>query len=94
MKIAPSRTTSIDLPDLVQLLDEFGFIPATKYHRLAHLYKRYRKEVVAISSRSMPAGLVTLQQGGLYSAEPGDTKADAYTPMGCRLYQEGHVAGL
>ena len=36
MKIASSRTASIGLPDLTQLPDESGFIPATEYHRLVH----------------------------------------------------------
>ena len=51
MKITPLRTTSIDLPDLAQLPDEFGFIPATEYYRLVHLHRRYRRGVVAIRCR-------------------------------------------
>lgn len=45
MKIASSRTTSIHLPGLTTLPDEFRLIPATEYHRLILLHSRYRKEV-------------------------------------------------
>jgi len=50
MKIASSHTTSIHLPGLVQLPDEFKFIPATQYHRLILLHAKYRNEIEAIAS--------------------------------------------
>ena len=55
MKIASSHTTSIHLPGLAQLPEEFKFVPATEYHRLTLLHARYRKEVEAIvASTSWP----------------------------------------
>ena len=45
MKIASSHTTSIHLPELTALPDEFRLIPATEYHRLILLHSRYHKEV-------------------------------------------------
>ena len=54
MKIASSRTMSINLPTLTHLPDEFKFIPATEYHRLVHLHTRYRKEAAAIAGSSLP----------------------------------------
>ncbi|KAF9643895.1 hypothetical protein BDM02DRAFT_1281339 [Thelephora ganbajun] len=54
MKIASSRTTSIHLPGLTELPDEFKLIPATEYHRLILLHARYRKEVEAIASNHPP----------------------------------------
>ena len=48
-KIASSYTTSIHLPGITELPDEFRFIPATDYHRLILLHARYRKEVEAIA---------------------------------------------
>ena len=47
MKVASSYTTSIHLPDLDELPDEFKSISATEYHRLIRLHKKYRKAVVA-----------------------------------------------
>lgn len=44
-KMASSRTTSVHLPGLTTLPDEFRFVPATEYHRLILLHERYRKEV-------------------------------------------------
>ena len=52
MKIASSHTTSIHLPDLPELPDEFKHVPATEYHRLLLLHSKYRKEVEAIASRT------------------------------------------
>jgi len=52
MKIASSHTTSIHLPGLTELPDEFRSIPATEYHRLILLHSRYRKEVGVIAARS------------------------------------------
>ena len=52
MKIASSKTTSIHLPGLAQLPDEFKLVSATEYHRLVLLHSRYRKEVEAIAMRS------------------------------------------
>ncbi|KAF9789487.1 hypothetical protein BJ322DRAFT_538451 [Thelephora terrestris] len=52
MRIASSHTTSIHLPSIDDLPDEFRFIPATEYHRLVLLHARYRKEVEAIASRT------------------------------------------
>jgi len=49
MKIASSYTTSIHLPGLADLPDEFRFITATEYHRLILLHSRYRKEVETIA---------------------------------------------
>lgn len=55
MKIVSSHTTSIHLPGLAKLPDEFKFIPATEYHRLILLHSRYRKEVEAIAhSTALP----------------------------------------
>ena len=52
MKIASSHTTSIHLPGLAELPDEFKLIPATEYHRLILLHSRYRREVTSIVDRS------------------------------------------
>lgn len=41
MKITSSHTTSIHLPGLTELPDEFRFIPATEYHRLILLHSNY-----------------------------------------------------
>ena len=49
MKIASSLTTSIHLPGLTELPEEFKSIPATEYHRLILLHAKYRKEFEAIS---------------------------------------------
>lgn len=49
MKITSSYTTSIHLPGLTELPDEFRFIPATEYHRLILLHARYRNEVEDIT---------------------------------------------
>ena len=49
MKIASSHTTSIHLPSLGDLPEEFKLIPATEYHRLILLHSRYREEVNAIA---------------------------------------------
>ena len=49
MKIASSHTTSIHLPGLAELPDEFKLIPATEYHRLILLHSKYRKEVETIA---------------------------------------------
>ena len=51
MKIASSHTTSIYLPGLTELPDEFKSIPATEYHRLIVLHSRYRKGVEDIADR-------------------------------------------
>ncbi|KAF9645414.1 hypothetical protein BDM02DRAFT_3173178, partial [Thelephora ganbajun] len=48
MKIASSHTTSIHLPGLTELPEEFKLVPATEYHRLILLHSKYRKEVEAI----------------------------------------------
>jgi len=53
MKVASSNTTSIHLPGLTELPDEFKFIPATEYHRLILLHARYRKEVEDIAHSAM-----------------------------------------
>jgi len=53
MKIASSHTTSIHLPGLSELPEEFKSIPATEYHRLILLHSRYRKEVEAIASHRL-----------------------------------------
>jgi len=53
MKTASSHTTSIHLPGLTELPDEFRLIPATEYHRLILLHSRYRKEVEAIADLAM-----------------------------------------
>jgi hypothetical protein len=50
MKVASSHTTSIHLPGLTALPDEFRSVPATEYHRLILLHTRYRKEVGAIAT--------------------------------------------
>ena len=52
MKLASSHTTSIHLPGLAELSDEFKFIPATEYHRLILLHSRCRKMVADIAGRS------------------------------------------
>ena len=49
MKRASSYTTSIHLPGLAKLPDEFRFIPAAEYDRLTLLHARYRKEFEAIA---------------------------------------------
>ena len=51
-KIASSYTTSIHLPGLDELPEEFDHIPATEYHRLILLHARYRREITVISSRT------------------------------------------
>ena len=61
MRIASSHSTSIHLPELTELPDEFRFIPATEYHRLIRLHSRYRKEVEAIA-RSI-VGMVPRARG-------------------------------
>jgi hypothetical protein len=65
MKIASSHTTSIHLPGLTQLPDEFGSIPATEYHRLILLHSEYRKEVEAIAAHSPLTGNTFLDFFGL-----------------------------
>ncbi|KAF9644733.1 hypothetical protein BDM02DRAFT_3121399 [Thelephora ganbajun] len=57
MKIASSHTTSIHLPGLTELPDEFKLIPATEYHRLILLHARYRKEVETIATAPSQAPL-------------------------------------
>ena len=52
MKIASSYTTSIHLPGLVELPEEFKFVSAVEYHRLIRLHERYRKEVAVLASNS------------------------------------------
>jgi len=52
MKIASSHTTSIHLPGLAELPDEFKLIPATEYHRLILLHSRYRKCVATIAAHT------------------------------------------
>ena len=52
MKIASFHTTSIHLPSISELPEEFKFISATEYHRLVLLHARYRREVEAIASRT------------------------------------------
>ena len=52
MRIASFHTTSIHLPSIGELPEEFKFIPATEYHRLVLLHARYRKEVEATASRT------------------------------------------
>lgn len=54
MKIASSHTTSIHLPNLTKLPDEFEFVPATAYHRLILLHAKYRKEVEDIVANHPP----------------------------------------
>ena len=78
MKIASSRTTSIDLPDLTQLPDKFKFILATEYHRLVHLHRRYRREVVVITTRPIPVELI--QPGGAFSGL-WDTRTSTLMPI-------------
>ena len=59
MKIASARTTSIHLPDLPELPDEFKRIAATDYHRLILLHSKYRREVEAIANRTpLPRQLI------------------------------------
>jgi len=53
MKVASSYTTSIHLPGLTELPEEFRFIPATEYHRLILLHARYRKEFEDIARSAM-----------------------------------------
>ena len=65
MKIASSHTTSIHLPGLTQLPDEFRSIPATEYHRLILLYSEYRKEVEAVAAHSPLMGNAFLDFFGL-----------------------------
>ncbi|KAF9644746.1 kinase-like protein [Thelephora ganbajun] len=50
MKIASSRTTSIHLPGLTELPEEFKLIPATECHRLILLHARYRHDPLADSA--------------------------------------------
>ena len=57
MKAASSYTTSINLPDLTELPDEFKSIPATEYHRLIRLHVRYRDEVAVIAPNHPPPSL-------------------------------------
>jgi len=63
MKIASSHTTSIHLPGLTQLPDEFKFIPATEYHRLILLHAKYRTEVEVIASSTRPSIQTPRPQG-------------------------------
>ena len=78
MKIASSHTTSIDLPDLTQLPDEFRFIPATEYRRLVHLHRMYRREVMLIATRPIPTELI--QPGGAFSGL-WDTRTSTLMPI-------------
>jgi len=66
MKIASSHTTSIYLPDLTELPNEFKSVPATEYHRLILLHARYRKELEAIATSQdlMPH---TIPKGGFFA---------------------------
>ena len=52
MKVASSHTTSIHLPSLDKLPEEFKLIPATEYHRLILLHSEYREQVRAIARRT------------------------------------------
>jgi len=52
MKAASSHTTSIHLPGLSELPEEFKSIPATEYHRLILLHSRYRKQAQDLAARS------------------------------------------
>jgi hypothetical protein len=59
MKTASSNTTSVHLPSLVDLPEEFKQIPATEYHRLIRLHSKYRKEVQTIVGRTPFQGFGT-----------------------------------
>ena len=49
-KIAPSYATSIHLPGLNELPEEFKHISATEYHHLTPPHSRHRREIADISS--------------------------------------------
>ena len=53
VKVASSLMTSIYLPDLAELPDEFKHIQAAAdYHRLILLHSKYRKEIMALANRT------------------------------------------
>ena len=51
-KMALSYTTSIHLPGLEELPEEFKMIPVTEHHCLDLLHSRYRREIADVSSRT------------------------------------------
>ena len=63
MRIASSHTTSIHLPGLTELPDEFKFVPATEYHRLILLHSRFRKEVEEIAHSAARPTRPTVARG-------------------------------
>ena len=78
MKVASSHTTSIHLPGLAELPDEFKHIPATEYHRLILLHSKYRKEVEAIATHTPLTRSVLFSVVDLFlSGEDAARKASA-----------------
>ena len=71
MKIASSYTTSIHLPGLTELPDEFKSVPATEYHRLILLQRRYRKAVEEIAtSHALAPPAITVSGGWNVTTDP------------------------
>jgi hypothetical protein len=81
MRIASSHTTSIHLPGLAQLPDEFRLIPATEYHRLILLHSKYRKEVEAIAARSPLTDPTHTIFGGFGHGETESARSNAREAM-------------
>jgi hypothetical protein len=81
MKIASSHTTSIHLPGLTQLPDEFKLIPATEYHRLILLHSTYRIHVKIIAARSPLTDPTFAVFGGLGRVEAERARSNAREAM-------------
>ena len=83
---APSHTIPIDPPRLIQLPDEFRFIPTTDYHRLVYLHIRYH-------SYRRPCSAKSFQQRCCMDHKIGVRRRWGW-PRSCRLHHDGHAAGL
>ena len=57
MKIASSHSTSIHLPSLTELPEEFESMSAAQYHRLIHFHERYREAVADIVDETEYSGI-------------------------------------
>ena len=76
-KVASSHTTSIHLPGLAELPEEFESISATEYHRLILLHSKYRREVAAIASRMPLTGSSFVSLVGELLLSRGDAEGRA-----------------
>ena len=70
MKIASAHTLPINLSALTQLPDEFKHIPATEYHRLIHLHRRYLDVAMVIAASSAPSLFTVSRPSGAWSVVP------------------------